>query len=243
MLQIPISFPSAIVVGGGDDSAVPSPPMVRKVIIADRFPIVRQGLRAVIETSPVGSVTVVGETDNHSDLEMLVQTTAPDIIFLDTYLHNHSTLGFVKSLRSVEEGIDGIKLFVVSDQRDKNHIISFISAGVDGYILKGCPHLSLATYVDYAMRIGFVISPDVQRLAIMWMRDSPPMLTDTEKRVLQLGAKGESNGKIATTLGMSAGTVNNHFTNIYRKVPWINSRAEIIAWAWINWDGFFRGSQ
>jgi len=201
-----------------------------KFVIADPFPIVRQGLRIVVSQLP--NAQIVGETDNCVHLLKIIESTNPDIIFLEAYLKDMPTLGVIKHLKS-KENINS-KVIVFSEFVDKQHIFSFLSAGVHGYILKNCPYYTIDKYINQLVKTGIALSPDVQTLALEWIGELNPALTETECHVLQLGAYGDSNAEIAQELTLSIGTVNNHFSNIYRKLPWINSRAEAVAWAWIN---------
>lgn len=201
-----------------------------KLIIADPFPVIRQGLRITVSQLP--NIQVVGEADNSVRLLELIESANPDIIFLEAYLKDVPALGVVNHLRSRED-IDS-KIIIFSEFADKQHIFSFLSAGVHGYILKNCPFYTIDKYINQVTETGIALSPAVQALALEWIGELHPALTETECQVLQLGAYGDSNAEIAQHLTLSIGTVNNHFSNIYRKLPWINSRAQAVAWAWIN---------
>lgn len=206
-----------------------------RVVIADVHPIVRDGLRREIEQQ--ADILIVGETDNGQEALRLAHQHRPDVIVLDIGL---ACLSGVQVARQVRRGKRPFSpttpphVLVFSSYQDKQYIWSMLAAGVRGYLLKNDPPERVVGGIRQIVAGQTVLNQQVQTTLLDVMPGLPHRLSKTETSILQLLARGQSDEEIARQLQVAEGTVRAHLHTIYRKIPWVRTRAEAVAWAWIN---------
>ncbi|EEX49546.1 nitrate/nitrite response regulator protein [Pasteurella multocida] len=186
-----------------------------KVLIIDDHPLMRRGIKQLIELDE--SFSVVGDAGNGSEGINLALQTQPDLIILDLNMKGLSGLDTLKALRS--EGIDArILILTVSDS--KNDIFTLIDAGADGYLLKDTEPDTLLGQIKRISQGEVILSDSIKNALIERQSATDPIysLTDREMDVLRLIATGLSNKQIAGQLFISEETVKVHIRNLLRKL-------------------------
>ncbi|ARD40744.1 nitrate/nitrite response regulator protein NarP [Edwardsiella ictaluri] len=194
-----------------------------RVMIVDDHPLMRRGVRQLLELDSVFSV--VAEASNGSEAIALAGRSQPDLILLDLNMKGLSGLDTLKALRS--EGIDArIIILTVSDAR--SDVYALVDAGADSYLLKDSEPEALLAQIRQAAEGRSVFSESVSAYLSTRSEIADPLadLTERELDVLQEVARGMSNKQIAAQLHISEETVKVHIRNLLRK---LNVRSRVAA--------------
>ena len=194
-----------------------------RVMIVDDHPLMRRGVRQLLELDSVFSV--VAEASNGSEAIALAERSQPDLILLDLNIKGLSGLDTLKALRN--EGIDArIIILTVSDAR--SDVYALVDAGADGYLLKDSEPEALLAQIRQAAEGRSVFSESVLAYLSTRSEIADPLadLTERELDVLQEVARGMSNKQIAAQLHISEETVKVHIRNLLRK---LNVRSRVAA--------------
>lgn len=186
-----------------------------KILLIDDHPLMRQGIRQIIELET--DFSVVGEASNGTDGVKLAIELEPDLIILDLNMKGISGLDTLRSLRA--QGVDArIVVLTVSDEQ--SDIFALMDAGVDGYLLKDSDTADLIDNIQKAAKGEVVLSESVRNHILNRRPEADPLavLTDRERDVLQWIATGMSNKQIAAQLFISEETVKVHIRNLLRKL-------------------------
>ena len=186
-----------------------------KVLIIDDHPLMRRGIKQLIELAE--KFVVVGEVGGGNEGIVQALKTEPDLIILDLNMKGLSGLDTLKALRS--EGIDArIVILTVSDA--KSDVFALIDAGADGYLLKDTEPDTLLAQISKIAQGEVILSDSIKNLLLERHAAQDPMdsLTDREMDVLRLIATGLSNKQIAGQLFISEETVKVHIRNLLRKL-------------------------
>lgn len=197
-----------------------------QVLIVDDHPLMRRGIRQLLETDEI--FNVVGEASSGAEAVSLAERVTPDVILLDLNMKGLSGLDTLHALR--RDGITArVIILTVSDA--PGDISAMIDAGADGYLLKDSdPEALLAAIREGASQGGAFSDRIREYLAnrdASGSQESPfATLTERELDVLQEVARGLSNKQIAGTLHISEETVKVHIRNLLRK---LNVRSRVAA--------------
>ncbi|HBO37327.1 MAG TPA: two-component system response regulator NarL [Pasteurellaceae bacterium] len=186
-----------------------------KVLIIDDHPLMRRGIKQLIELED--NFEVVGDAGNGNEGIALALQTEPDLIILDLNMKGLSGLDTLKALRT--ENVDArIVILTVSDARDD--IFALIDAGADGYLLKDTEPDTLLSQIKQIAQGQVILSDSIKNLLRERHPSQDPIysLTDREMDVLRLIATGLSNKQIAAQLFISEETVKVHIRNLLRKL-------------------------
>lgn len=205
-----------------------------RVLLADIHYIVHQGIRNEIESQ--ADMLVIGETIDGYEALDLVDELKPDVVVLDIKLARLNGVKVTRRLNEINWGPARVtpKVIVFSSYVDAHYVWSLLAAGAKGYLLKSEPPDNLLSAIRQVDAGQTVLSQIVQTNLVKSIPHLNQDLSEGEIKVIQLLAYGQSNQEIAQNLNISVGTVKSHLNNTYRKIPWIRSRAEAVAWAWIN---------
>lgn len=205
-----------------------------RILIADAHLIVHQGIRHEIASQL--DMEVIGETTDGYDALEFAKEQKPQVIILDAKLDRLSGIKLTRCLQEYKwvPAKFKPKVLVYSSHFDKHYVWSMFAAGAKGYVLKSDPPEKLLTAIRQVNAGKTVLSQQVQTNMVKTIPHLKQELSVGETKVMQLLAHGHSNQEIAQMLDISVGTVKAHINNTYRKIPWIRSRAEAVAWAWIN---------
>ncbi len=200
-----------------------------RLLIADDHPIVREGLRRVVEDAPGGGITVVGEASDGDELLAQATSVDPDVVLLDITMPGP---GFVETIQRLKAIHPRVRILVLSVQPEDQFAVRALKAGAAGYVSKNLSPEHLVTAIHEVIRGGRYVSPSLaQRLAaaVADGADRPPHegLSAREYQVLCLIGAGKSVKEIAAAMDLSVKTVSTYRTRILEKTP-LKSNAEII---------------
>ncbi|MCG3462862.1 response regulator [Xenorhabdus bovienii] len=185
------------------------------VMIVDDHPIIRHGLKRLIELER--ELIVTAETGNGEDAINIACQIKPDIILMDLKIHGLSGIDTIKSLR--RKGLDSYVL-VLSDSDNRGDIYDAIDAGANGYLLKDIELAPLMSNIKKAANGDAVYSEKVyQYLSTRHLYIDPlSKLTKRELDVLKEISEGMTNKEIADFLFISEETVKVHTRNLLKKL-------------------------
>lgn len=205
------------------------------VVVVDDHPIVRAGLRSVLDAAD--DMTVVAEGVNGADAVQLVAQHSPTVLVLDVNLPDRSGLEVTRQLHAQRTSTAILALTVHADNQT---IFGLLESGAIGYVLKDEALETLANAVRAAAQGDSWLSPAVARQviqrAVAQTTLPPPThaealpLTPSERQVLALLAQGLDNAAIAEQLVVTKRTVQNHISNIYGKLD-VATRTEAMLYA------------
>lgn len=201
-----------------------------RVLIAEDHPLFREALTALLSGLP--DCTVVASTDTVAGLLDAAVTSEPSIAVVDLSLADGSALAGLNQLRAAAPDC---RLLVLSSAGDDAAVYSALRAGAHGYLLKSSTPEEIARAVRTVaagdgVYDGTVVDRITRHLVTGGRSSSAavfPQLTDRERDVLSLIARGRSNAQIADHYVLSLKTVRNHVSNVMTKLG-VTTRAEAI---------------
>ncbi|WP_166847317.1 response regulator transcription factor [Isoptericola sp. BMS4] len=197
------------------------------VVLADDHPVVRAGLRAVVDSRP--DMRVVHETATAEEpLAWLEAGGRADVILLDLRFGEARMGGAEAAGRIIRQ--HAIPVLVVTTYGTDADILAAVEAGATGYLLKDAPTDELARAIRSAAAGEVALAGDVQRRLLGRMRSPHESLSARELEVLRLVDAGRSNDAVARELFVSVATVKSHLAHINTKLG-TRSRTEAAATA------------
>jgi NarL family two-component system response regulator LiaR len=203
------------------------------LLIVDDHAIVRQGVRAFLETQP--DLTVVGEAESGEVAIQLATEQAPDVVLMDLIMPG---LDGVETTRRLKQVSPRSQIIVLTSFHEDEHIFPAIRAGALSYLLKDVAPRELADAVRKAAHGEAVLHPRVAARVVQEIhgarRDAlNPFteLSDRELEVLKLIADGANNEEIAQRLVISEKTVKSHVSNVLSKLH-VADRTQAAVYAW-----------
>lgn len=203
------------------------------IIIVDDHAVVRQGVRALLETQL--DMQIAGEAASGEEAVALCAEHAPDVMVMDLLMPGDNG---VEATRRIKEISPRTQVVVLTSYHDDEHILPAIRAGALSYLLKDISPGELLEAVRRAGRGEVTLHP---RVAAQMMRlvggrrpaEPNPVadLSARELEVLRLIANGSSNAVIAEALFISEKTVKSHVSNILSKLH-LADRTQVAVYAW-----------
>ncbi|MDQ5852743.1 MAG: response regulator transcription factor [Chloroflexota bacterium] len=201
-----------------------------RILIADDHPLVRKGLRSVLGTVP--EFEVIGEATSGREAVERAAALQPDVVLMDLQMPGGSG---IEATREIVGANPQIRVLVVTLFEDEESVFTALRAGARGYVLKDADEEDLVAAVRAVGRGEAIFSPSVAARVLSYFATprppAPPQLfptlTDREREVLSLIARGASNTAIARQLSLSPKTVGNYVSNIFGKLQ-VADRAEAI---------------
>ncbi|HEY8609219.1 MAG TPA: response regulator transcription factor [Noviherbaspirillum sp.] len=202
---------------------MPTPPYVH-ILLVDDHPLVRDGLRARLETIP--HFTVVAEAGTADEALHHAATQTIDLTLMDINLAGMNGIELTGRFNALHPEI---AVLMLSMHDKAEYVMQAIQAGARGYVLKDAPAQDIISAIDTVMSGGIYYSAGLAR---QLARPMPPalLLTPREREVLQCIATGKSNKHIARDMNLSVRTVETHRLNIKRKLG-IEGQADLIRFA------------
>ena len=204
-------------------------------LLADDHPIVRQGLRALLEGEE--RFTIVGEASDGLTAIDLIAEIQPDVAILDVQLPD---LDGLEVARRTREQAPGTRVIMLSMHADEPYVLTALRHGASAYVLKGSTTTDLLAAVHAALAgKRFLSAPLIERAIdsyarFGWESDQPvdryELLTAREREVLQLASQGLSNPEIGDRLSISPRTAESHRTNLMRKLGF-QTQTELVRFA------------
>ncbi len=199
------------------------PPQRITVLLAEDHMIVRQGLKALLETD--ANITVIGEAQTGREAIQLVKELKPDIVIMDIAM---PSLNGLEATRQIVREHSSTKILILSSYSDPEHVQQLIEAGATGYLAKQTAASELLIAVREANKGNSIFSPAIARRIRENSQKSftngvspkkeRQILTSRETEVLQLIAEGYANKQIAGELSISIKTVEKHRQRIMDKL-------------------------
>jgi DNA-binding NarL/FixJ family response regulator len=185
-----------------------------RLVIADDHPVVRDGLRGMLESQ--ADFEVVGEAADGEAAILRAVEMQPDLILMDLRM---PILDGVSAIREIKERLPAMQVLVLTTYDSDADILPAIEAGATGYMLKDCTREELFHAVRAARAGEPVLAPAVAKRLIGKMRlPAEEKLSNRELEVLQWVAGGASNSEIAAHLHISQATVKSHLIHIFGKL-------------------------
>jgi len=187
---------------------------VIRVMLVDDHPVVREGLRGMLEAEP--DLTVVGEAGSGEEAVAQARVTETDVILMDLRMRDLDGVGATERILADNPRTRVVVLTTYETDAD---ILRAVEAGASGYLLKDASRADLAGAIRAAARGETVLAPSVAgRLVNQVRRPVTQSLSGREVEVLALVAKGLTNADIGRALHISEATVKTHLLRAFGKL-------------------------
>jgi len=202
-------------------------------VLADDHPVVRRGLRALLEAEP--DFAIVGEVADGLEVADLVEHVKAHVLVLDLMLPG---LNGLEVARQVHRRSPQTRIVILSMYANEGYVLEALRNGASAYVLKGASAAELVEAVREVTAGRRYLSPPLSESAIeAYVRkansaplDSYETLTTREREVLHLAAEGRSNTEVAARLGISPRTAETHRANLMRKLG-LHSQTDLVRYA------------
>ena len=185
-----------------------------RVVVVDDHPVVRAGLRGLLEGST--GFAVVGEAADGREAIEVVAATEPDVVLLDLRM---PVLDGAATIGRLRVSHPAVRVLVLTTYDQDQDILRAVEAGATGVLLKDAPREELFRAVRAVARGESVLAPGLTaRLLDRWREPRADAPTDRELEVLRLVAKGLTNRAIGRQLSISEATVKTHLVHAFGKL-------------------------
>jgi len=193
-------------------ASLPRPdPAPMRVLIVDDHPMVREGVRSMLE--PAG-VQIAGEAGTGEDALRMAAALEPDVVLLDLELPDLDGLAVLRRLKTFERPI---AVLVVTMHDDPALVRRAVEGGAAGYVLKGVGRGELLSALEAVRHGGSVFDPSLLRATLSEPK-ADEALTSVEQDMLRLVAQGLTNREIGKRLHWSVGTVKKYLQRTLEKL-------------------------
>lgn len=200
-----------------------------RVLIADDHGIVRSGLRILLESHD--GIEVIAEAENGNDARDIAIGERPDLAILDVKMPGLSGL---EATREIREQAPDVAVLILSMHDEDRYLFEALKAGASGYVLKRAADSDLLEAIAAVKRGEPFLTPEAQQALIKDVlgdgENGEKQLTPREEEVVKLVAEAHTNREIATLLGLSEKTVENHRANAMHKLG-MRDRVELVRYA------------
>ncbi|MGW3208621.1 response regulator [Streptomyces sp. NPDC001135] len=197
-----------------------------RLLLADDHPVVRAGLRAVLETE--AGMTVVAEAATAEDAVARAAAGGIDVVLMDLQFGKGMNGAAATAAITARPGAP--RVLIVTTYDTDADTLAAIEAGATGYLLKDAPPEDLAAAVRTAAAGRTILAPVVADRLMDRLRAPATALTRRETEVLTLVAEGLSNQAVGARLHLTEGTVKSHLARVYAKLG-VESRTAAVATA------------
>ena len=214
-----------------------------RVMLVDDHPVMRRGLREVLDDS--GGFEVVGLAADGEEAVRMAEESRPDVIVMDVWMPKKDG---VEACRDILDLLPDTKVLMLTASTEDDAVVEAIAAGATGFVQK---YSGSDDLVDAIRKVGagqLMIPDSAIRRVFRLLRSGtalmpgPKVLTVREREVLTQFARGKTYARIAETLGVGTVTVRNAIYRVQNKLG-VESKQEIVVWAVRNGllDGEERG--
>lgn len=199
-----------------------------RVLIADDHAVVREGLTLLVDSEQ--DLEVAAAVDSGEAAVEVATSEHPDVVLMDLAMPG---IGGIEATARIATSTDSA-VVVLTTFGESEQVLSALDAGAVGYLLKDSPSADLIAGIRSAAAGESPLDPRVARALVearqTQLRPAPPRLTDKQKEVLDLVARGLSNRLIARHMGISEKTVKAHLTAVYAALG-VSDRLQAALWA------------
>ena len=197
-----------------------------RIMIVDDHEVVRLGMRAAFEAEQ--DLTVVGEASNGAEALAKMPVLDPQLILMDVRMEK---MNGIEACREIKSRNPEVHILMITSYTDDDAVISSILAGASGYLLKHVSRADLLRSIRLVASGHSLIDTNTAKQAMERLTQVPGSeLTEREREVLTLVARGYTNKQIADTLFVSEKTARNHVSHILDKLG-LSRRSEAAAFA------------
>ena len=203
--------------------------MSLSVLLAEDHPVVREGLRAMLEAE--GDFQVVGQTGDSSEVGGMVEELRPDVLVLDLIMPG---IGGLNALRELSRRRLHTQVVVLSMYANEAYVLEALQNGAGAYVLKQSEAAELVRGIREVAQGRRYLSPPLSQRAVeayakraKGASTEQAELTAREKEVLTLVGQGFTSAQIAERLFISVRTVESHRSNLTKKLG-LHSQAEMV---------------
>ena len=201
-----------------------------RVLIADDHPLFRKGMRALLTAT--ADTEVVGEATTGQEATELAAALQPDVILMDLQMPG---INGIEATRQILHTSPHIRILVVTLFEDDASIFTALRAGARGYVLKDAKEEEMLRAIRAVGSGEAIFSPAIATRLMDFFAASRsavpkeifPALTEREREILQMIARGRTNNDIAQELALSSKTVGNYVSNILHSFPTRRSSDQI----------------
>ena len=206
------------------------------VLLADDQAMVRDGFRMILESDP--DMTVVGEASNGEQAVASTRRLRPDVVLMDIQMPDLDGLQATRQITAAE-ALRSRVVILTTFERDE-YVFESLQAGASGFLLKNAPPEELLRAVRVVAAGDALLAPSVTRRIIEHFARRPgrpehdtrgEALTQREREVLTLLARGKSNAELAAELFVSEGTIKTHVSSLLAKLG-LRDRVQAVALAY-----------
>ncbi len=207
-----------------------------RVMIVDDQPMMRAGLRVVLEYED--DLTVVAEASSGHEALLLAPAARPHVILMDVQMPGMDGITATRQLLAQPQ--QGTKVVILTTFDRDDYLFEALRAGASGFLLKNSPPEDLVTAVRVIASGDALLDPSVTRRVIEAAAGHPSLkpdvdvfdgLTEREREVLRHVATGLSNAEIASQLYLGEATVKTHVSNVLLKLG-VRDRVQAVVWAY-----------
>jgi two-component system response regulator NreC len=203
------------------------------IVLADDHKIVRQGIRALLESEP--DLVLLGEASDGLEALQISEHLKPDVLVLDLMMPG---LRGLETIWQVRQRVAKTRIVVLSMHDNEAYVLEALKNGASGYVLKDASAAELVFAIrEVAAGRRYLAPPFSDRAIESYIekahgaiQDPFDTLTPREREVFNLAAQGSSNSEIAARLSISPRTVEIHRANLLRKLG-LRSQADLARYA------------
>jgi len=185
-----------------------------RVVIADDHPVVRAGIRALLDGED--DIQVIGEAGTPDEAVALAESTAPELVLMDLqFADGESGADATRRIRALDAAP---YVLVLTNYDTDGDILGAVEAGASGYLLKDAPPGDLIAAIRSAAAGESALAPAIAGRLMERLRSPRVSLSAREIEVLQLVADGASNAEIARRLYVTDATVKSHLVHVFSKL-------------------------
>lgn len=209
-----------------------------RVVLADDQALLRNGFRVLLSSAP--DIEVVGEAGTGGEALAVARAERADVILMDIRMPQMDGLEATRRI-AADEDLAGVRVLVLTTYEEDDYLFAALRAGASGLLTKDVEVEDLVRAIHVVARGDALLSPVVTRrlIASIVERPEPPdasaadlaALTQREREVMALVARGMSNDEIATTLFLSPLTAKTHVSRAMTKLG-VRDRAQLVVLAY-----------
>ena len=207
--------------------------MALRVVVVDDHPLYREGLVTAMSAMP--GVEVVGEAGDGEQALTVTAELLPDVVVMDLHM---PVMNGIDATRALTAAHPSVAVLVLTMLEGDDSVFAAMRAGARGYLLKGADRSEIARALNGVAHGEIVFSSGIASRVLAFFAAGPraaaasldpfPGLTEREREILDLVARGLTNAEIARRLVVSDKTVRNHVSNVFAKLQ-VAGRAEAVA--------------